>query len=237
MTDSHAASPPIDEPLWHTVKRDFSAASGLALLGVVALLGWMAFQWGFGNDALLPPIVAWVFDGIDDDTSWSAGLLGVAGAMAAGFLFWGATQLLDAIIMLSGLRLIPGITARVSHFLRDKGWVTPYRDMSWSTRWIIAYATGASALCLVDFFATGEGGLRQRRQMVTSAVVLSAGTVSLVVGVLAGAAMVAKRVPATEGAADTLIRYAKNPLVWILIFTTVFAVGHLRSRRSPGDHS
>lgn len=234
MTEPADTSASNQASLWETTKSDFAAASGLGLLGVVGLLAWMAFQWGFGNDALLPPIVAWAFDRIDDESSWSAGLLGVAAAMAAGFLFWALTQLFDAVVMLTGLKLIPGITARVSRFLRDKGWVTPYADMSWSTRWIIAYATGASALCLVDLFATGQGGLRERRHMITSAVLLSAGTVSLVVGVVAGAAMVAKRIPATEGAAATLIRFAKNPLVWILIFTVVFAVGHFRSRRSAG---
>jgi hypothetical protein len=96
-----------------------------------------------------------------------------------------------------------------------------------------SYATGASALCLVDLFATGEGGLHDRRRIAVSAVLMSAGTVSLVVGLVVTAAMVATRVPATEGAADTLIRFAKNPLTWILIFATAFAVGHLRS--SGGD--
>lgn len=232
MTDPTEADPLLHESLWQTVKRDLSAASGMALLGVVALLAWMTFQWGFGNDALLPPIVTWVFDRIDDETSWSSGLTGVAAAMVAGFLFWAATQLLDAIIMLTGLRLIPGITERVSRFLRNKGWVTPYDEMSWSTRWIIAYATGASALCLVDLFATGERGLGQRRHIIASAVLLSATTVSMLVGLVAGAAMVAKRVPATEDGAATFIRYAKNPLVWILLFTVVFAVGHVRSNGS-----
>ena len=218
--------------MWQTVKNDLGASSGLALLGVIALLGWMAFQWGFGNDALLPPIVAWVFDQIDDGSSWSAGLAGVAGAMVAGFIFWGTTQLIDAVLMLSGLRLIPGITDRVSRFLRRKGWATPYQEMPWSTRWMIAYATGASVLCLVDLFATGERGVRSRRHIIVSAVLLSAGTVSLVVGVVAAAAMVAIRVPATEEAAQTLIRFAKNPLTWIVIFATVFAIGHVRSDRA-----
>lgn len=221
-----------DESLWQTIKGDFAGVAGLKIVAVTALLLWMAFQWGFGNDALLPSIVAFTFDSVDDRSSWAVGAAGVAAAMAAGFLFWAITQLIDAIVMLSGLRLLPGISQRISAFLRRRGWITPYADMKWSTRWIIAYATGVSALCLVDAFATGTPGVRVRRRMIGVATVLSAGSVSLVVGLVTALAVIANRVPATEQGAETAIRFAKNPLTWILIFATVFAVGHLRSNRS-----
>jgi hypothetical protein len=128
--------------LWQTVKGDFSRATGFTFVGVIALLAWMAFQWGFGNDALLPPIVTATFDRVDDGSTWRGGFAGVGAAMLAGFLFWAATQAFDAVVMLCGLRLIPGITERVSSLLRRKGWVTPYDDMSSSTRWIIRMPPG-----------------------------------------------------------------------------------------------
>jgi len=220
------------ETLWQTIKGDFAQAAGLKLIAVVLLLAWMAFQWGFGNDVLLPSIVASAFDGVDDGETWRAGGAAVAAATLAGFGFWAITQALDAVIMLTGLRLVPGITQRVSAFLQRKGWVTPYRDMKWSTRWIIAYATGVSALCLVDAFATGEHGVRSRRGIIATATALSAGSVALVVLLVSGAAMIGKRIPATEGAAETLIRYAKNPLTWIVIFGGVFLFDYLRGKKA-----
>lgn len=197
----------------------------------------MAFQWGFGNDILLPPIVATVFDAVDNGETWSSGGTAVVLAALAGFVFWGAAQLLDAVIVLGGLRLIPGLTDRLSVFLRKKGLVTPYADMKWSTRWAIAYATGASMLCLVDVFATGRQGLRHRAAMVLAAALLSAGSVGLVVGIVTAAAMVAKRVPATEGAAEVFIRFAKNPLTWVAIFAVVFVVGHFSADSDTDSES
>ena len=41
-----------EESLWQTIKGDFSQATGLRLLGVILMLTWMAFQWGWGNDIL-----------------------------------------------------------------------------------------------------------------------------------------------------------------------------------------
>ena len=226
---------PVDKPaesLWETVKADFSTASGLRVAGVVLLVAWMGFQWGFGNDALLPSIAASAFDAVDDGESWSSGFAAVTAAAAAGFLFWAATQAFDAVLMLSGLRLVPRITDRLAAYLRRKGWVTPYADMKWSTRWAIAYFTGASVVCLVDLFATGESGIRQRRGMIISSTLLSAGSVGGVVALVTGAAMIAKRVPATEPAADVFIRFAKNPLTWIVIFGSIFLIGHLRGSDS-----
>jgi len=217
------------ESLWQTVKRDFSGAAGLKLLGVVLLLAWMAFQWGFGNDALLPSIAATAFDSVDDGETWLAGFGGVATAMAASFVFWGATQAFDAVITMAGLGLLPGLTDRISAYLQRKGWVTPYRDMKWSTRWLIAYATGVSVLCLIDRFATGDTGIRGRKHLIVTATLLSAGTVAAVVGVITTAAMVGTRIPATEDATQVLIRYAKNPLTWIVIFGSVYAISALRS--------
>lgn len=218
------------ESLWQTASRDFASARGLRVILVLGLLLWMAFQWGPGNDIFLPSIVASVFDGVDDGSTWPNGVLTVLLSTLAGFGFWAATQLIDAIVVLSGLRLIPALTARLSAFLRRKGWVTPFDEMKLSTRWIIAYASGASVLCLVDVFATGRQGPEGRRHMIIQSVLLSAGSVGAVVAMVTTAAMVATRVPATESGAETFIRFAKNPLTWIVIFAAVYLVGFLKDR-------
>ena len=204
------------------------------MLAVVLVLAWMAFQWGFGNDILLPSIAATAFDGVDDGTTWSRGLGGVGAAAVAGFLFWAFTQAIDVVVVMTGLRLLPGITARLSRFLRRKGWVTSYADMKWSTRWIIAYASGASLLCLVDVLATGKRGLGPRRAMAGAAVLLSAGSVGCMVGLVASAAMIGKRIPATADEAEVFVRYARNPLMWIVVFVIVFLIGRLTSGSRNG---
>jgi hypothetical protein len=225
-TDESAAPPTLRQ----VIRGDFAAASGLKLLAIVLLLAWMAFQWGLGNDILLPTIAANGYDSVDDGETWSRGLAAVGVAALAGGGFWAMTQALDAVVVLGGLRLIPGITERLSSYLRRKGWVTPYAEMKWSTRWIIAYATGVSLLCLIDVFATGTQGVKQRRGMIAGAVALSAGTVGALVALVAGAALTASRIPATEDGAVVFIRFAKNPLTWVVIYAVVFLVGRLTGK-------
>ncbi len=217
------------ESLWQTVRGDFAAATGWKVLAIFGLLAWMAFQWGLGNDILLPSLAASALDAVDDGETWSSGLAAVAAAAVTGGLFWALVQCIDAVVMLSGIRLIPGLTARITAFVQRKGLVTPYAEMRWTTRWIISYATGVSLLCLVDVFATGRPGLRTRRSMIVVSVILSAGTVGLIVALVALAAVVAARIPATEAGAEVFVRFAKNPLTWIVIFVAVYGIGRLLS--------
>ncbi len=218
-----------------TIRADIGATRGLAAVAAVVMVVWIAFQWGFGNDALLPTFVSRAFDGVDDGDSWSRGLVAVGAAGLTGALFWGVTQTIDAVVVLTGAGLLPRTVERIGRSLRSKGWVTPWADMSWSTRWGIAYLAGASAVALVDVLATGTPGIARRRPMVATAVVLSAGTVGLVSAAVAAAAMVALRIPATEGAAEVFIRVARNPFTWLGLFGAIFLIGHLRS--GDGDSS
>lgn len=233
--ESDVSEPPGPEieTLWQTVKGDFAQAAGLRLLGVVAMLAWMVFQWGWGNDVLLPPIIARAFDAVDDGDSWASGIAAVLAGTGAGSIFWGLTQLLDGIIVLSGLSLVPGTTDRISRFLRRNGWVKPVSELSLGTRFLIAYASGASVLCLVDVFATGERGLRSRRIMLLKAVALAVAGVMLVAGVVTTAVAVGARVPATSDAADFVVRYASNPLTWLVIYGSIVLVSTAVSRLPP----
>ena len=103
------------------IGADLRSRRGLGVLAVLGLLTWMAFQWGFGNDAVLPTISARVFSALDAPPDWGSGLVAVAGAAVAGGSFWALTQLVDAVVMLTGLHLLPRVTLRLSRWLRSKG--------------------------------------------------------------------------------------------------------------------
>lgn len=218
------------ESLWQTAKGDLTNANGLRVLGVVVVLVWMAFQWGWGNDILLPSIVARTFEAVDDSSTWPSAMLSTVAAAGAGSLFWGLTQTLDGIIVLSGLRLLPGIAARISRFLRRKGWVKSFDELSLGARFLIAYASGASILCLVDVFATGKQGLGIRRRMLAEAVALSVAGVAIIVVVVAGVSAIGRRAPATASTADTIVRFAGNPLTWLVIYGSLFGLSVLGSK-------
>lgn len=218
------------ESLWQTVRGDFAQATGIKVLGVIGVLGWMAFQWGWGNDILLPPIIARAFEAVDDGETWPSGIVAVLAGTGAGSLFWAVTQTLDGLIVLSGLRLVPGITDRVSRFLRRSGWVKPFSELSFATRFLIAYASGASILCLVDVFATGRQGLRSRWRMLAEAVAMAVAGVALIVAVITTAIVIGARVPATEEAAAVIVRYARNPLTWLVIYGSIVLVSAVTGR-------
>ena len=224
-----------EESLWQTIKGDFSQATGLRLLGVILMLTWMAFQWGWGNDILLPTIIARAFEAVDDGETWPSGIAAVLAGTGAGTLFWGITQLIDGIIVVGGLSLVPGITDRISRFLRRKGWVKPFSELSLGTKFLIAYVSGASVLCLVDVFATGQRGLRSRRLMLAEAVGLAAAGVGLVVLVVTTGIAVGARVPATEDAADFVVRWARNPLTWLVIYGTIVLFSTIINRLRPDE--
>ncbi len=234
LQESGDAAPP-QETLWQTAKGDFSQAAGLRLVGVIGMLAWMAFQWGWGNDILLPPIIARAFEAVDDGESWATGIGAVLAGTGAGSLFWGITQTLDGLIVIGGLSLIPGITDRISSFLRRNGWVKPFDELSVGTRFLIAYASGASALCLVDVFATGQRGLRSRRKMLAQAVGLAVAGVAVVVMVITAAVATGARVPATADAADFVVRYARNPLTWLAIYGSIVLISALAGRLQPDE--
>ena len=240
-TASANGSAPRDEPqttgplppIWQVARDDLRAASGFGILAVACLLVWMAFQWGFGNDTVLPWLSALTFDAVDDRETWGRGLSAIGLTALTGFTFWAVSQALDAVVMLAGLKLVPGLTQRLSIFLRRKGWVSPYDELKLSTRWIMAYGAGASIPCLVDFFATGEQGIQRRKRMIIESTLLSAGSVGIVIALVAFAAVLGVRIPATASGAETFIRYARNPLTWIVILGLVFVANHAFGRDDP----
>ncbi len=218
------------ESLWATVKGDFAGSGGAKVVGVALVLAWMAFQWGWGNDILLPPIVARAFEAVDDGATWLSAVLATLSGMGAGMAFWGITQTVDGLVVLGGLRLVPGITERISRFVARQGWIKPFDELSFGTKFLIAYASGASVLCLVDVFATGRPGLRVRRRMLAEAVALAVAGVGVIILVVGALTSIGARIPATEGAAEVALRYARNPLTWLVIYGSLFLLSSLVSK-------
>ncbi len=207
------------------VSSDFSAAVGLRLLLVVVMLCWLAYQWGFGNDATLPTLVANAVQAIDDSESLRRGLLAVAAGFAVGFLFTLVTQVVDVLIVILGFSQLPATTAWISFNLRKKGWVKPYADMTWTGRWMLAYGVGTSAVLLVDRFARNETSTDNQNRII----VVSTALASISVG-LVSALVVAVAISATERAGEIVIRVASNPFTWLGLFGTIFLISHWRNR-------
>ncbi len=223
--------------LRRAARNDLRAASGRDLAVVLALGAWLVYQWGFGNDALLPPIVANVADGLDDGETFGAGAAAVVGGAAAGAVFWAACMAIDGLVMMVGLRRLPHLVAEIGRRLRARGWVARWDDMRWSTRWMLAYGAGPSALILADALADGPDDRPRRHRIIAVAVALAAGSVAVVSAVIVAAAVTARRFPATRPTADWIVRVASNPLFWIALFGGLWLVQIWRERGEPAEIS
>lgn len=216
--------------LLNDVVADIRSNTGLAAIGVIGIVVWIAFQWGFGNDVLLPTITARVYNALDRPPNWSPGVVSVVASTAAGGVFWAVTQLIDALVVLTGLRLLPRVGRRFSEWLQSKYWVKPVDEMQATTRWAIAYGAGVSVLCLIDALATGQPGVARRKGLIAESIAFSAGTIAAIIAVVATATMAAQRHPALQPTAAFIARYAANPLTWIAIIAAVVGIGSVRGR-------
>ncbi len=234
-TPGEAAQP--EKSLIGDALDDIRSHRGLPVVVVTLALFWLAFQWGLGNDVVLPTLAARSLVAIDDGQTWMSGVAAVLVAGLAAFVFWSATQLLDCVVVLGTLRWLPRMTARFGRWVRFRGWVSTYDQMSWSTRWSIAYLAGASAVCLIDVFATGQPGIGKRWKIVAQTVLLSSGSVALVVLLIASAVMASRRFPSLEPVASVLLRFAPNPLTWLVVVGLAVATGRLRTALSAPKRS
>ncbi|MEZ5341928.1 MAG: hypothetical protein R2706_10900 [Acidimicrobiales bacterium] len=228
---------PIEAPsrLSVAAKSDIRAASGVRVLAVIVMLAWLAYQWGFGNDATLPTLVARATLAVDDGETARAGSLAVATGFGVGFLFTLVTQVIDVSIVILGFNQLPLTSAWISRSVRRRGWVKPFADMTWVGRWMLAYGVGTSAVLLVDRFARNKTATDDQNRIVGISLALSSISVGLVSALVVAVAVLALRFPQTERAGEIVIRVASNPLTWLGLFGSIYLISHLRTRGNDNE--
>ncbi len=204
--------------LWSDLVADLSARPGRATLAGVGIVAWLGFHWGLGNDVALAVISARTYNAVDTVSGVVPGIAAVLAATVVGAAFWAATQILDVMIVLTGLQLVPRVSNRLRATVVQRFSVVPAARMRPTTRLMVAYTMGASALCLLDGLATGDFGIGSRRRLIGHSVALSAGSVGLVLGLITTLTMIGRRVPAWRPAAESFARWAAVPWTWIVLF-------------------
>jgi len=79
----------------------------------------------------------------------------------------------------------------------------------------------------------GLGPQRTRWKVFVEAVGLSVAGAALTVAVVATVTAVGRRVPASAAVADVILRYARNPLTWLVIYGTLVGGPALFRRWRP----
>lgn len=214
-------------PLSACVRSDLADSTGRQRLLLLATIGWIAYEWGFGNEALTP----WILVRVVTATS---GLWSVVATAAVGFAFTALQQWVSGHTAAAGFSMFRRTSDASWRLLRERLGDEP-RDwfrMSMATRALVVFTLGTTAVVLIQMATTGDVGRRRLRSVVNQAAVLCGLGVGAIGAVVAGAVWVGRSVPALEPSTDWLLRILGNPLFWIGLLVVVMAGQRLAARRS-----
>lgn len=198
------------------VRSDLQGSSGRQRALLVATAGWIAYEWGFGNEALTP----WLLVSVVSSTSgpWS-----ILAAASVGFAFTTIQQLLSGYTAAAGFSMFHRTTDASWRLLRSRLGEEP-RDwfrQPLAMRGLVVFTLGTTAVVLIQMATTGEVGARRLRAVVNQAAVLCGVGVGAIGAVVAGAVWLGRSVPALESPTDLLLRVLGNPLFWIGLLVVV----------------
>ena len=204
------------------VRADFRDSTWAQRLLLVAVLFWLGYEWGAGNETFTP----WLLVKVVSSTS---GVWSVIATGAVGFAFTMAQQLLSGFTTAAGFarftRTARAAWNRLSQ--RSESETLEWSTMGWGTRMLVVFSLGTTAVVLIQVAVTGEVGVARHRRTVVQSAALCGAIVGAVGAVLASLVWAGRSTPALNTVTDWLLRILGNPLVWIgLLVVLVLAQTH-----------
>lgn len=211
-------------PLRADVRADFRAASRSQRILLGATVGWLAYEWGFGNETLTPWLLVRVIAATD--AGWS-----VVAAGVVGLLFTTLQQLASGFTAAAGFSMFRRTARGAWRGLRTRLDTAPrtWAELPPATRALLVFTLGTTAVVLIEMSVTGEVGVGRHRRVVIQSAVLCGVMVGAIGAIVASAVWLGRSVPALAGATDWLLRILGNPLFWIGLLVLVLVVDRLRS--------
>lgn len=185
---------------------------------MLATAGWIAYEWGFGNEALTP----WLLVRVVSSTS---GLWSVVATGLVGFVFTVAQQFVSGHTAVAGFSMFTRTTDASWRLLRARlgGEPRDWFAQSPAIRALVVFTLGTTAVVLIQMTATGEVGARRVRTAVNQAALLCGLAVGAIGAIVAAAVWLGRSVEALESTTDWLLRVLGNPLFWIGLLVVVMA--------------
>jgi hypothetical protein len=217
-----------DEPApsaWASVRDDFGSSTGRQRVLLVATVGWIVYEWGFGNETVTPWILVQV-------VAATSGAWSVVAAAAVGFAFTLAQQLVSGFTAVYGFAMFRRTALAAELALRSRlnrdpqGW--DRRGLL--TRALIVYSLGTTAVVLIESTATGAVDPARQRAVAVRGAVLCATIVGVLAALLATGVVVGRTVSWLVGPTEWLLRVLGNPLFWIGLLVIVLASNAVRRR-------
>lgn len=215
------------EPLRTSIRADLRESTWRhrALLALTA--GWLAYEWGLGNETVTPWLLAKVIASTDGASS-------VVLTATVGFVFTTTQQLLSGFTTAAGFAMF-GRTAGSAWELLQSRLSRPPR--AWSQlpltlRGLLVFTLGTTAVVLIESSLTGEVGVRRHRRAIVQAAVLCGVMVGAIGAVGAALGWLGRSVASLESATDWVLKVLSNPLFWIALLAIMLTTNAVRSRRT-----
>lgn len=205
--------------------RDAGWARG-SLLVLVA--GWLAYEWGIGNETVTPWLLVQVITAVP-------GAAVIAATFAVGFTFTLTQQFIAGATVLWGLSIFDRTADAAWRRLRatmgrdPSGW----DRLGWGGRAIVVFTLGTTAVALIEISTSGKVGVRRHLTVVAQSALLCASLVGMAGAVAAGLAEIGRRVEVLAGPTDWILRILGNPLFWLGVLGFYAAALVVRSRSRP----
>lgn len=214
-----------DESLRSAVSADFAAARVTRKIALVAVLGWLAYEWSAGNETFTPWVLAKVISHTD-------GAIAIPLTAAVGFAFTTWQQLASGFTALAGFSIFNRTASAAWLRLQGKNKTMPgeWSRLSLTRRAALVFGLGTTAVALIQIMATGKVGVRRHAPVVVQSAFLCGSIVGLIGGVVACVAVIGRNVAALSGTTDWVIRILGNPLFWIGLLLSGVAFNLLRRR-------
>jgi hypothetical protein len=211
---------------------DFRVAPWGRRIALVAVLGWLAYEWGAGNETVTP----WILAKVIKDTRGAAAIPITAGV---GFAFTTVQQLASGFTALSGFSIFDRTAAAAWQRLRGQNDTAPgeWSRLTPLSRCALVFGLGTTAVALIQIMSTGAIGVRRHASVVVQSAILCGTLVGGIGGVAAAVAVIGRRVHSLSRATEWILRILGNPLFWLgllVLGVTVNALGRrLARRRQP----
>lgn len=210
------------------VVADFRESRWWQRVLLVATVGWLAYEWGAGNETLTP----WLLVRVIADSS---GFASIVATGLVGFGFTTGQQLASGFTTAAGFsmfsRTVRGAWAKLQ--ARLNAVPGDWSKMSWLARALMVFALGTTAVVLIQVVSTGEVGVKRHRATVVQSAVLCGSLVGVAGAIVAGLVWAGRSVDWLESPTQWLLRVLGNPLFWIALLSVFVAVGWVRRRSDP----
>ncbi|MGE3587846.1 MAG: hypothetical protein AB7L17_09000 [Ilumatobacteraceae bacterium] len=212
------------------IRDDFRRSHWPRRLAQTAVVLWMVYEWGPGNESVTPWLVFWVIGESD-------GVSTIPTTALVGFTFTTVQQLASGATALAGFSTFEDTARSAWARLRGDDDVAPmeWSRLGWWARIPIVFALGTTAVALTQIMSTGQVGVRRHLPVITKSAVLCGSVVGLLGAIVASLAVVGRRWSRAEGTTDWLLDVLGSPLLWLSLVVLLAIVHFVRRWLRAGE--